>query len=117
MDDINECVVDPAICRGGRCVNTDGSFRCECPVGYRLDPSGRECVDSDECASEAGICGNGTCKNVVGSFECDCASGFAPGADGRCADIDECYEPEVGVGKSGIQWVMSLDPSGQSDFS
>ena len=78
----------------GRCVNTDGSFRCECPVGYRLDPSGKVCVDSNECAEEAGICGNGTCNNVVGTFECDCAPGFAPGADGRCADVDECYEPE-----------------------
>ena len=43
--DINECLLDPAICAGGTCVNTDGSFTCICPPGLSLDPSGTVCLD------------------------------------------------------------------------
>ncbi|TFK01273.1 type 1 phosphatidylinositol 4,5-bisphosphate 4-phosphatase [Platysternon megacephalum] len=43
--DVNECDVFPGVCPNGRCVNTDGSFRCECPEGLTLDGTGRTCVD------------------------------------------------------------------------
>lgn len=69
----------PNICEGGDCVNTDGSFRCECPIGYVLDSSGMKCIDDNECISNPSICGNGTCTNIIGSFECSCSDGFAPG--------------------------------------
>lgn len=39
--DIDECVNNP--CVNGQCINTDGSFRCECPMGYNLDISGIRC--------------------------------------------------------------------------
>lgn len=39
--DIDECINDP--CINGQCINTDGSFRCECPMGYKLDISGVRC--------------------------------------------------------------------------
>lgn len=42
--DVNECAENPNICGTGRCINTDGSFRCECPLGYTLDLTGFECV-------------------------------------------------------------------------
>lgn len=42
--DINECEVFPGVCTNGRCVNTQGSFRCECAAGLTLDSSGRTCV-------------------------------------------------------------------------
>lgn len=42
--DVNECVIHPGICKNGICVNTDGSFRCECAPGYHLDASGTNCV-------------------------------------------------------------------------
>lgn len=36
--DINECDLNPDICRGGgTCVNIDGSFTCTCPPGLTLD--------------------------------------------------------------------------------
>lgn len=41
ITDIDECLNDP--CINGQCINTDGSFRCECPMGYRLDISGVTC--------------------------------------------------------------------------
>lgn len=43
-EDLNECILIPNICEGGECINTDGSFRCECPMGYVLDPTGTKCV-------------------------------------------------------------------------
>ena len=42
--DINECHADPNICGNGFCINTDGSFRCECRTGFTLDRTGRNCI-------------------------------------------------------------------------
>ncbi|PVD20223.1 hypothetical protein C0Q70_20719 [Pomacea canaliculata] len=89
VGDVNECVIHPGICKNGICVNTDGSFRCECAPGYHLDASGTNCVDSDEC-HDLGVCGNGTCANTEGSFECYCSPGFEPGLEKTCQDVDEC---------------------------
>nr|XP_024644104.1 fibrillin-2 isoform X3 [Macaca nemestrina]XP_028705536.1 fibrillin-2 isoform X2 [Macaca mulatta] len=90
-EDVNECLESPGICSNGQCVNTDGSFRCECPMGYNLDYTGVRCVDTDEC-SIGNPCGNGTCTNVIGSFECNCNEGFEPGPMMNCEDINECAQ-------------------------
>lgn len=45
--DINECEVFPGVCTNGQCVNTQGSFRCECAEGLTLDSSGRTCVGKE----------------------------------------------------------------------
>lgn len=79
--DLDECRVRPDVCRGGRCVNTDGSFRCECPPGYALDAAGLACADADECAADPRVCGNGTCTNTPGGYECRCNQGFTQGPD------------------------------------
>lgn len=44
LADVNECAETPGVCINGLCVNTDGSFRCECPFGYSLDFTGVSCV-------------------------------------------------------------------------
>lgn len=38
---MDECK-EPDVCKHGQCINTDGSYRCECPFGYILE--GNECV-------------------------------------------------------------------------
>ncbi|XP_067829444.1 fibrillin-1-like isoform X1 [Heptranchias perlo] len=89
--DTDECATDPGICKNGQCINTDGSFRCECPFGFNIDYSGVNCVDTDEC-SVGNPCGNGTCTNVIGGFECACEEGFEPGPMMTCEDINECAQ-------------------------
>lgn len=56
---------------GGVCVNTPGSYRCDCPTGF----SGRRCeVNINEC--ESNPCQNeGTCIDERGSFRCICMPG------------------------------------------
>lgn len=42
--DINECVeMSPSPCRGGSCINTPGSFRCECPKGLKATNGAASC--------------------------------------------------------------------------
>lgn len=43
LTDIDECET-PGICMNGRCVNTDGSFKCECFPGLAVGLDGRVCV-------------------------------------------------------------------------
>lgn len=42
--DENECRSKPGICPNGRCVNTVGSYRCDCNEGFQTSPSGTECL-------------------------------------------------------------------------
>ncbi|XP_039263357.2 uncharacterized protein LOC120339325 [Styela clava] len=45
--DINECQRDRGICKGNqaRCINTEGSFYCECDNNWILGPCRRECFE------------------------------------------------------------------------
>lgn len=52
--DIDECAETRGLCRGGRCVNTPGSFRCECGTGMELAPDRLSCKDVDECSITSG---------------------------------------------------------------
>ncbi|XP_075894096.1 fibulin-1 isoform X1 [Nelusetta ayraudi] len=98
-EDINECLLGASNCRGGeRCINTQGSFRCQrevsCGTGYELTDN-NNCKDIDECETEIHNCGSDfQCQNTQGSFRClpkvKCGAGYIQDALGNCIDIDEC---------------------------
>ena len=56
------------------CLNTDGSYKCECATGYGKT-SNTTCGDIDECLSLDSCPTNSTCQNTDGSFTCSCTEG------------------------------------------
>lgn len=42
LTDIDECE-DVRLCAYGRCINTDGSFKCQCYPGYQRTQEGSHC--------------------------------------------------------------------------
>lgn len=99
----------PDLCKNGQCINTIGSFRCHCNVGYKTDFTATSCVgaappglpntvlillvsseesqcvlvsDLDECALSPKPC-NFLCKNTEGSYLCSCPRGYSLQPDGK----------------------------------
>lgn len=87
--DIDECVTDHG-CHS-KCVNTIGSYKCDCPSGFRLN-DGNQCVDIDECEDivNGGCSAQADCINFIGSFRCICPAGFKLGADQTSCN-GECW--------------------------
>ncbi|KAM9728535.1 latent-transforming growth factor beta-binding protein 3 isoform 2-T2 [Menidia menidia] len=98
-EDDNECETEPCGHGRGRCVNTEGAYKCLCRPGYKhMVQHGRlKCVDMDECL-EPDICGlGGICRNLPGSYKCDCHSGLRSKSHRHpaCEDINECLNPDT----------------------
>lgn len=51
FSDINECGLNPDICKNGVCENLRGSYRCICDFGWEPDSSGKNCVGEWACLS------------------------------------------------------------------
>ncbi|CAH0559247.1 unnamed protein product [Brassicogethes aeneus] len=78
--DINECEAIPHLCLGGQCVNTIGSFTCDCLPGQARNPDTNRCDDRNECEDE-NVCRDGRCVNTDGAFFCLCNPGFIQSQD------------------------------------
>lgn len=87
-DDIDECAKTSPCPEHTDCVNTVGSFKCNCHPGFIQVNS--SCEDVDECKSS--VCPSSMpCINTFGSFTCDCGSGQQYDAiEKKCIDVDEC---------------------------
>ena len=87
--DVNECKGTPSLCSAGAlCINTLGSYVCQCKPGFAGD--GKSCTDLDECASGTHRCdAHATCTNTGGGYACQCNSGWV-GDGTQCALKDNC---------------------------
>ncbi|XP_055366953.1 LOW QUALITY PROTEIN: adhesion G protein-coupled receptor E2-like [Betta splendens] len=89
--DVDECAADEdypdhlSPCgENSHCINTDGSYYCQCPDGYR-SPTGHLnfladpfaiCRDIDECQDKNSCDQISACINTLGSYYCICKAGF-----------------------------------------
>ncbi|XP_054745584.1 fibulin-1 isoform X2 [Anastrepha obliqua] len=97
--DLNECILTNPCRSHQRCVNTNGSYRCQnllqCSAGYKSTPDGTQCVDIDECESGEHHCAeNQICRNRNGGYICSCPLGHQLSRMRNdlslCVDINEC---------------------------
>lgn len=80
--DIDECQQEGGLeghhCHSNtKCVNTPGSYICECLPGYRrVDKF--NCAELDECSTGEHNCNeNAECINTQGSYHCVCKEGYS----------------------------------------
>jgi len=88
-DDIDECGLPDSCLNNGTCLNTQGSYNCQCAQGF----TGARCgEDIDECESKPCL-NEGVCLNEVGRYECNCTDTGGWGIEYRlvlsviCVDI------------------------------
>lgn len=94
------------------CVNTVGSYECQCKKGFELDLDTNLCSDIDECKIVGCPDFLMKCSNYEGYFDCACPAGYNKKRrgggkqlrnaennnylinhdDSYCEDIDECSE-------------------------
>ncbi|XP_033109887.1 fibrillin-2-like [Anneissia japonica] len=74
------------------CINTPGSYYCDCEKGFELSPNARVCKEIDECATQLRLTCDQDCVNFPGGYRCQCFDGYSQEEDG-CQDINEC-EPK-----------------------
>ncbi|XP_051560104.1 adhesion G protein-coupled receptor E5-like isoform X2 [Myxocyprinus asiaticus] len=101
-DDENECVENPNICGNhSQCINTNGSYYCNCNEGFRSTASTTnftaidgQCEDINECAEKTFQCSEHlVCVNYIGKYACECPRGYRRlRGDPECEDIDECAD-------------------------
>ncbi|GIY47216.1 fibrillin-1 [Caerostris extrusa] len=93
-DDIDECQEKISdICIGGTCINSLGSYRCECETGSALDASRNICIDNRRGSCWMTINSNGRCENDIKTpmlkSECCGSIGKAWGSPcQRCTDLE-----------------------------
>lgn len=70
-------------CKPGKChLLSNGSARCECGKGYKLE-EGNSCENIDECNADMRPCDQ-FCADLQGSFQCTCVTGYKLQTAGVC---------------------------------
>ncbi|XP_078381905.1 uncharacterized protein LOC144664627 isoform X2 [Oculina patagonica] len=94
--DYNECNDFSHACPvNATCVNSDGSFSCQCPVGYRLD--GNNCTDVNECLGSFSCHPKAQCLNVPGSYKCRCLPGYVGDGKTTCKKFSSAVFTNLGA--------------------
>ncbi|XP_041428394.1 hemicentin-2 isoform X1 [Xenopus laevis] len=111
--DIDECVQRNP-CQH-ECRNTEGSYKCICPAGYRLLPNNRNCQDIDECTEHRITCGmNQMCFNTRGGHQCldtPCPTSYIRGpTPGTC--FRRCLHDCSSGGPYSLQYKLLTLPYG-----
>ncbi|XP_071806783.1 uncharacterized protein [Asterias amurensis] len=94
--DINECIlqVNSVLKCDHMCINSIGSYRCECRLGYTLDPDRHACNNIDECSMTRTHNCHQNCTDTPGSYSCSCYTGYSlvdPNGV-ECGDYNECAQ-------------------------
>ncbi len=93
--DINECDQQYVCPPLTKCINTNGSFSCECTSGFYWSSVKQKCLDINECIMHSdnndfnavgqlnnsvystNVCEeNSICVNTIGSYSCECKIGW-----------------------------------------
>lgn len=48
VTDVDECEAVPGVCHGGICLNTIGSYRCDCREGFQRNLISNTCEGQSE---------------------------------------------------------------------
>ncbi|XP_029163192.1 fibrillin-1-like isoform X1 [Nylanderia fulva] len=92
--DIDECQDERENKCSHDCINTDGSYSCQCPSGWRLQEDSRTCLQlstDDPCVQDHGC--SHTCEQNDGRIRCGCPEGYELQDDEKtCRDVDECTD-------------------------
>ncbi|XP_015191223.1 PREDICTED: fibrillin-2-like [Polistes dominula] len=95
--DIDECrEIEDACSSNEQCINTMGSYICNCRTGFKRDNFTQACIDINECQLKEDSClPTQRCDNTIGSYICirhlPCGTGYTLNAATEiCEDNDEC---------------------------
>ncbi|KAL4666835.1 hypothetical protein H8959_005524 [Pygathrix nigripes] len=94
--DVDECRTHNGGCQQ-RCVNTLGSYLCECKPGFRLHTDSRTCLAINSCALGNGGCQHHCVQLTITRHRCQCRPGFQLQEDGRrCVRRSPCADRNGG---------------------
>lgn len=54
--DVNECELEPSLCKNGQCENFLGGYRCRCDTGFAASPDETECEGKQIFTSKLYMC-------------------------------------------------------------